>query len=68
MNISALKKLSTSEQLQAMESLWDILLYKNDEIETPEWHEKILQGRKEKIASGNAKFISLLELKKSRQQ
>jgi hypothetical protein len=68
MNISELKKMSTSERLQAMEALWDSLLYENDEIETPEWHEKILQERKERIASGNAKFISLAELKQSRQQ
>jgi hypothetical protein len=33
--------------------------------ETPVWHEAILQERKTKIASGNAKFISLSELKRS---
>jgi hypothetical protein len=67
MNIADFKKMSTSERLQAMEALWDSLLYEGDEIETPQWHEKILEERKEKIASGQAKFISLSELKKSRQ-
>lgn len=68
MNISELKKMSTIDRLQAMEALWDSFLYEMDEIETPEWHEKILRERKEKIANGTAKFISLSELKKTRQQ
>ena len=68
MNISELKKMSTAERLQAMEALWDSLQYENGEIETPAWHETILQERKAKIASGAAKFITLAELKKSRHQ
>ena len=68
MNLSEVKKMSISERLQAMEALWDSLLYEDHEIEAPEWHVKIVQERKEKIANGNAKFISLSELKKSRQQ
>ena len=66
MNITELRKMSTSERLQAMEVLQDSLLYENDAVETPEWHEKILQERKEKNASGGATFISLADLKKSR--
>ena len=68
MNITELKKMSTSERLQAMEVLWDSLLHESDAIETPGWHDNILQERKEKITSGEAKFISLAELKKSRPQ
>jgi len=68
MNLAVLKKMTTSERLQAMETIWDSLLYENDAIETPEWHEKILQERKEKITSGGATFISLAELKKNRLQ
>ena len=68
MNITELRKMSMSERLQAMEVLWDSLIYENDAIETPERHERILQERKEKIASGGATFISLADLKKSRLQ
>ncbi|MBV5303703.1 MAG: addiction module protein [Chlorobium sp.] len=67
MDSTEVKKMSTSERLQAMEVLWESIVYENDEIETPEWHEHILQERKEQLASGNAKFMSLSELKKSRQ-
>jgi len=68
MNIAEMKKMSTAERLQAMEALWDTLVYESDAVETPDWHEKILQERKEKITSGRARFISLAELKNSRRQ
>jgi hypothetical protein len=68
MNIAEMKKMSTAERLQAMEALWDSLVYESDAVETPDWHEKILQERKEKITSGMARFISLAELKNSRRQ
>ena len=67
MNITELRKMSTSERWQAIEVLWDSLVYENDGVETLEWHEKILQERKEKIASWCATF-SLADLKKSRLQ
>lgn len=63
MNRSEIKKMSIAERLQIMETIWDSLLYENEEIQTPEWHEEILEVRKEKIKNGNAKVISLSELK-----
>ena len=51
-----------------MEALWDSLLYEDGEIDTPKWHEKILEERKNKISSGKAKFITIAELKASRGQ
>lgn len=68
MNLADIKKMSTVERLKAMEALWDSLLYENEEIESPEWHEKIIEERKAKIKSGKAKFISLSELKANRNQ
>jgi hypothetical protein len=68
MNIDELKKMSAVERLQAMEALWDSMLYENDKIDTPKWHEDILEERKRIIANGRAKFISLAELKASRDQ
>ncbi len=64
MDISDVKKMNSCERLQAMEALWDSILYENEGIEAPQWHEKILQVRKDKIANGTAKFISLSDLKK----
>lgn len=66
MDINDIKKMSKAERLRAMEALWDSLLHENGEIETPEWHEKVLKERKKRIANGSAEFISLSDLKKSR--
>ena len=68
MNINELKKMSTVERLQAMEALWDSMLSESDKIETPKWHEDIIEERKRIIANGSEKFISLAELKASRDQ
>jgi hypothetical protein len=68
MNIADIKKMSTADRLQTMEALWESLLYENGEIQSPEWHEKMLEERKAKIKRGQAKFISLSELKASRKQ
>jgi hypothetical protein len=51
-----------------MEALWDSLLYEDGEIESPKWHEKILEERKTTIANGKAKYISLADFKASRKQ
>ena len=68
MDIADFKKMSTSERLQAMEALWDSLLYEDGEIESPKWHEKILEERKKNIKNGKAKYISLADLKTSQRQ
>lgn len=66
MNINDVKKMSRAERLQAMEALWDSLLYENQEIGTPKWHEEVLEERKKTIADGSARFVSLSELKARR--
>jgi putative addiction module component (TIGR02574 family) len=68
MNLAEIKKMSIADRLKTMEALWDSLLHENEEIEIPEWHKKIVQKRKEDIKSGKAKFISLSELRASRNQ
>ncbi len=68
MNIADFKKMSITERLQAMEALWDSPLYEEGEIESPKWHEEILEERETTIANGKAKYISLADLKASRKQ
>ena len=43
MNTIEIRKMSTIERLQAMEAIWDSLLYEESEIESPEWHRDILE-------------------------
>ena len=61
--MSDIKKMSVIERLQAMEALWDSLTHDITEMESPEWHGKILDGRRKVIENGSAKIISLDELK-----
>lgn len=64
MKLSDIEKMSSSEKLQVMESLWDSLLDEKTELASPQWHEQVLAARAAKIADGSAKFVSLDELKK----
>lgn len=66
MKLSNIEKMSSSEKLQAMESLWDSLLDEKTALVSPQWHEQVLASRTTKIADGSAKFISLDTLKNSR--
>lgn len=63
MNITNIKNMSTIERLQVMEEIWDSFIFEKSDIESPEWHKKILNERRVNIASGKAKFITLDELK-----
>jgi len=46
-----------------MEELWDSLCQEEGDIESPKWHRTILEERRKEIEKGEAKFISLEELK-----
>jgi putative addiction module component (TIGR02574 family) len=66
MNIIEIRKMSMIERLQAIEALWDSLIDEESEIESPQWHRGIIEERKRKIKNGKAEFISLEELKATR--
>jgi hypothetical protein len=63
MNNIIIKKMDILERLRTMEELWDSILYEGSEIETPEWHRKIVEERKRKMKNGEAGFISIDKLK-----
>jgi len=65
MTTAEIKSMSTTECLRPMESLWDALCENEEEIESPDWHDQILEERRKKIESGNAEFISIAELKEA---
>jgi hypothetical protein len=57
-------RLSKAERLEAMEWLWASLSKEQQEIESPEWHGEVLAARKAKVDSGEARFLSIAQLKK----
>ena len=52
-----LKDMSLQEKLAAMESLWEELARTPEAIESPAWHKDILDGRRQRLAEGQSRFI-----------
>lgn len=63
MNAAEVKNMSATDRLQIMETIWDSFQYEQEAIKSPQWHKDILAERKLKIDSGEAKFLSLKEVK-----
>ena len=63
MSIAEITKMSPSERLETMENLWDALSHDVEEPKSPEWHEDVLDDRRKRIESGEAKFHTLEEVK-----
>lgn len=64
MSVNEIQEMSPVERLSAMEALWDAMCHEEKEPISPDWHGELLEARRAKIASGEAKFLSLDEAKK----
>ena len=60
---SQIEKMSVTERLQALDQLWDSLTHDRDEIPSPDWHQDVLADRKARAQSGEAKFLTLDQLR-----
>jgi putative addiction module component (TIGR02574 family) len=60
---SQIERMSVTERLQAMDQIWDSLNRCGDEIPSPDWHQDVLADRKARVQSGEAKFLTLAELR-----
>ncbi|PPK76132.1 putative addiction module component (TIGR02574 family) [Methylobacter tundripaludum] len=63
MTITEIKSLPVSERIMLMEEIWDSLCHGHEPVESPLWHQDILNDRLELINSKQATLISLQELK-----
>ena len=61
-----IKKMSTRDRIILMEEIWDTLRHDENEIESPSWHEGVLDKRRKQVENGEAKFISIDDLKASK--
>ena len=52
-----LAKLSLREKLQLMEAIWEDLRGRVDAMRVPEEHREILDERRSRVASGEAKIL-----------
>ena len=57
-------RLSKAERLQAMEWLWASLSKEQQDIDSPEWHGKVLAARRVRVDAGEAEFLSVAQLRK----
>ena len=63
MDIASIKKMTLLERLHAMELLWDSLSQGENELESPDWHHKILTDRRKTLTP--EKMVPLSEVKKT---
>ncbi len=58
-----LASMTTAEKLQVMEQLWEDLCRDERQVTSPGWHGDVLAAREARIASGEAHFSDLEEVK-----
>ena len=61
--IAQISRMSVTERLQAMEQLWDALCHDTKDMTSPDWHHAVLADRKARAVKGEAKFLTLEQLK-----
>ena len=59
-----LEKMSIEEKIQTMETIWDDLCRKADNIPSPSWHKKVLKEREDRVKKGDEKFVNWNSAKK----
>lgn len=65
MTVEDIAKLSLREKLQVMEAIWEDLRGHVDTMEVPEEHRRILNERRARIESGEAKLLDWDQVKHS---
>lgn len=64
MSIAEIMELPRQERLAVMERLWDSLCRDAEGLESPAWHGKVLDARKAKMDSPEARYFTLEEVRK----
>ena len=60
---SQIEKMSVAERLQAIEQLWEALCREARDMASPDWHRDVLADRKARAERGEAKFLTLAQLR-----
>ena len=59
-----LDKMTTTDKLRTMESLWDNLCENSNELPAPPWHGDVLAERDNRLSQGKEKVYDWAEAKK----
>ena len=52
-----LDRMTTAEKIRTMETLWDDLCRRSDEISSPLWHNDVLMKREQSVLTDEALFV-----------
>ena len=63
MSIPDVKKMTIKERLITMEQICNTLCHEETEPNSPSWHETVLSERKKAMASPEAKFLTIEQLR-----
>ncbi len=59
-----IKHLSREEKLRVMEAIWEDLSREDEDVESPNWHQKALQETEQRLSSGQEKIVDWKAAKK----
>jgi hypothetical protein len=63
-NSLIIAQMTTEEKIQTMETLWEDLCRKAEDVPSPLWHKGVLQEREERIKTGEEVFLDWESAKK----
>jgi hypothetical protein len=63
MSLLDTKNMSPSQKVLAMEALWESMCQEGEEPVSPDWHGESLERRRARIAAGEARFVTLEQLR-----
>jgi len=63
-DILAIKQMSREDKLRVMEAIWEDLSSDAQSIQSPAWHESVLEETEGRVQSGKEKILDWQEAKK----
>jgi putative addiction module component (TIGR02574 family) len=64
MSVAEMRKLSRTEKLKIIETLWNDLAQEEDRFESPPWHEKLLRETEAQYSTGQIENVAWEDAKK----
>ena len=58
-----IERMSIAERLDVIEEIWQSLYHNADQVPSPDWHGEVLADRKARAERGEAKFLTLDQLR-----
>ncbi|HOC55832.1 MAG TPA: addiction module protein [Verrucomicrobiota bacterium] len=59
-----IEKMTLEEKLRTMEALWANLSRNEQDLQSPAWHEQVLDEREQRVKSGQEQFVSWEDAKR----